>query len=157
MCATFPRKAPHPINSLRGDQKGTPSPPWKRILEYFNARGNVLLAGDFNARTFTLPDFHEDGALSSHIPSSAQLEHNYALRIPPRCSSDTGKSDPFGKALTDMTQAHSMVICNGRLRGGEKGAYTHRSHRTGVTGEGKHSLIDYFTADPDLYLQVLRA
>jgi hypothetical protein len=50
-----------------------------------------------------------------------------------------------------------MVICNGRLQGDEKGAYTHRFHRTGVTGEGVYSLIDYFIADPDLYLSGLES
>jgi hypothetical protein len=50
-----------------------------------------------------------------------------------------------------------MVTCNGRLRGDKKGAYTHRSHRTGMTGEGGYSLIDYFIADPDLYLSGLES
>jgi hypothetical protein len=144
----FPPKGSTSYLCTEGGPVRDPFAPLEEDLEYFHARGDVLLAGDFNARTSTLPDFHEEGALSSHIPSVAHLEHH---ALPLRTSSDTGKPDPFGKALTDLTQAHSLVICNGRLRGDEEGACTHRSHHTGKTGEGGYSLIDYFIADPELY------
>jgi hypothetical protein len=60
--------------STEGGQVRDPFAPLEKDLEYFHARGNVLLAGDFNARTSILPDIHEDGALSNHIPST-HLEH----------------------------------------------------------------------------------
>jgi hypothetical protein len=122
-------------------------------LEHFRGKGNVLLAGDFNARTTDLPDTSDDSALCQHIPClTSEL---LGCHIPPmRKNSDVkGEHNPnyFGRLLTDLTQVHSLVICNGRLKGDEAGTCTHRSANTGHSGLGGFSLVDYFIADPELY------
>ena len=113
----------------------------------------------------------DDANLHSHIPCCTPSGHSH-IAVPPRCNTDLGRNE-FGSLLTGMTQAHSLIICNGRLEGDKGGRCTYRAHpkkgKTGLhpshtplsqprsslsesqnhlTGE---SLIDYFIADPELY------
>ena len=106
--------------------------------------GNVLLAGDFNARTSTLADFmlpseYADMLLQPDLLIPEALPHN----IPDRHSADQGPPNHFGQKLLALCQDSNLLILNGRVVGDEQGCLT--CH----TPNGA-SLVDYFIASPSL-------
>ena len=111
------------------------------------AEGWVLLAGDFNARTASLPDWpqgvdhHNDALLDVVVCSQA------AAPVPPTClerqNQDRG-TNAFGRHLLSLCRSSDLRICNGRLPGDRDGKFT--CHPL----TGGHSTVDYFLACPSL-------
>lgn len=113
------------------------------------AEGLVLLAGDINARTATVPDFD--------ATDSREGEHNAALAdvvlcnqecmpAPPVCTARNNqdeKTNSRGRALIALCRATGMRICNGRSPGDSEGACTC------FPFTGGRSLVDYFLACPN--------
>ena len=111
------------------------------------AEGLVLVAGDFNARTASLPDWsqgvdhHNDAMLDVVVCSQA------AAPVPPTCSERQNQdrvTNAFGRQLLSLCRSSDLRICNGRLPGDRDGKFT--CHPL----TGGHSTVDYFLACPSL-------
>ena len=91
--------------------------------------GQLLLAGDFNARTCTAADC----LTSDETP------------LPPRHNTDLG-SNSFGQQLISICKESGLIILNGRVPGDTTGACTYDSKAQ----TDARSLVDYFLCSPDL-------
>ncbi len=98
------------------------------------AEGLVILAGDFNARTGSAPDWPADSD-----PSCG-----------PRSSSDCGALNSHGHSLLQLCISAGLVLCNGRF-GPNSGAAT----SFGVLGNGK-AVSDYAMVSPELLPHILQ-
>ena len=111
------------------------------------AHGNVLLAGDFNARTgiapdwLACPDFADLQALIEGMPTDDATVSRPPL---PRHNQDS-KLNAQGKALLQLCHECQLLIVNGRSRGDEEGQLTCYNHNSAGA-----STVDYFIADPNL-------
>ena len=106
--------------------------------------GSVLLAGDLNARTAQLVDYHRtDPALQNLLP-----EHLDSLPdvVPHRRSQDA-KTNAWGKLLLELCQQADILVLNGRTPGDLSGNYTC------VQPKGS-SVVDYFVASATLLPRV---
>ncbi len=100
--------------------------------------GQIMLIGDFNARTGNLKDYILSDSLN-HIP----LPPNYTPDLPlPRNNMDS-KTNQHGKELINLCIGNGLRILNGRIIGDLLGCCT--SYQT--LGA---SVIDYAVADPQL-------
>ena len=118
-------------------------------LLYFSQRGDVILQGDFNARTGHLQETIDnvrnmDSFLS--LPDTLSEEP----RVTRRNSCD-GHVDNRGKQLTDSCLANDLLIVNGRIIGDSLG------HKTCFQNNGS-SLVDYIITTNTLFskLQFMR-
>ena len=120
---------------------------------------DVLICGDFNARTSNFPDYleptHEDGSdggLSTLLPNEAcqtfdhmfceHLMNNKALH---RASKDAKRTNKYGKQLLSFCQSTNFFIVNWRkVLDKCIGEYT----RIDTTGK---SVVDYLLATPVTY------
>ena len=117
---------------------------------------DVLIYGDFNARTSNFPDYlepaHEDGSdggLSTLLPNEAcqtfdhmfceYLMNNKALH---RTSKDAQRPNKYGKQLLSFCQSTNVFLVNGRT-GLDKGV----DEPTLIDTTGK-SVLDYLLATP---------
>ena len=114
------------------------------------AEGQVLLAGDFNARTSNLPDWDNTGeGEGGHNSALWEVELCTQGNVPhpavctPRQNQDS-QTNTHGRYLLSHCRASGLRICNGRTAGDAEGAYTCYP----LTG-GK-STVDYFLACPRL-------
>ena len=110
------------------------------MAEYPNAE--LLLAGDFNARTKDYTDFivddDADYIFGEHTAYSAD---NFAI---PRKSKDADFSNPYGLSLIELCCTFNVHILNGRLFGDKEG------HFTCFANNGT-SVVDYMIASTTLF------
>jgi hypothetical protein len=118
------------------------------------AEGMVLLAGDLNARTATLPDWdhndHMDGAHNAAMLDVVLYSQGKEL-TPPVCtqrSNQDPKINEYGSTLINMCRSTGMRICNGRTAGDQDGVCTCFPYT------GGQSLVDYFLACTELMPRV---
>ena len=105
--------------------------------------GDVLLAGDFNARTGQGADFVEAGLLGQ-TPEGDLPQPALPTGLHLRQSQDTGAISPFGRCLLELCCATSMLIVNGRVTGDRLGKLTFPHPQGG-------SVVDYFIASYALF------
>ena len=112
----------------------------------FHVEGEIMIAGDLNARSNLHPDYVlDDGDMISPIN---QIDH-YNIDEPlPRTNMDISPVDSHGEKLLDLCKSQSLRILNGRFL--DKGSYTRFPSRT----DDSPSLIDYFLIDSPLLNQV---
>lgn len=107
--------------------------------------GNVLLAGDFNARTGTAPDwtsFSDLADLEQYIPD---LPSAPAPAPPPPRQNKDPTINPQGRALLGVCQECQLLLVNGRIQGDWEGKLTCFNGNKGA------SSVDIFVADPALF------
>lgn len=106
------------------------------------AKGEVIVAGDFNARTKTLPDFIDDdwlhNSLLDKLPSYCS-----DIELPKRVNPDQCQND-YGMRLLNLCKATGLRIVNGRHSGGHSNDYT-------FNGARGMSTIDYLLSTPNLF------
>ena len=107
-------------------------------INHYQTQGNVLVCGDLNARTGSLPDFTADYG-NKHIfgQSFPQNVVNF-----PRNSSDR-QVNKIGKLLIELCQSLGLYLVNGRVRGDSLGRCTYSSPLGCST-------VDYMLTDLDL-------
>ena len=115
----------------------------ERDIECFSVRGNVIVCGDFNARTGTLADY----IVMDNVNNQYPLPLNYSQdQINSRCSMDKCVQKK-GRRLTNICIDNSVCILNGRSLGNLHGAYTCMSPRGS-------SVVDYFLCSHDIMKEV---
>lgn len=114
------------------------------------AQGEILMLGDFNARTgceddrAMQADSVLDGMGAPAPPQSA------VCTIPPRTNADSRPADHSGRLLLELCTSSGCVLLNGRARGDEHSSATCRPYSLrGVQGDP--SVIDYGVVTATLY------
>ena len=121
---------------------------------------NVLLCGDYNAHTNTLPDYDienrvgSDGNLVNLLPedvfkSRDDLYKLYTTGRLSRYSKDTRPANTQGMSLIEFCRDTGLLIMNGRI-GSDKGVGDFT--RMGIA---ESSVVDYIIASPAM-LDMLR-
>ena len=118
-----------------------------RQLKMLYPNYNLILTGDFNARTKTLKDFIHDDS-SNYLPlPNFYPEDKFQVE---RCSKDThGEVNEYGKLLIDMCCTYDIHFLNGRSPGDKLGALTC------FTSKGC-SLVDYTILSTALHSKVTK-
>ena len=89
------------------------------IIENISKNTDIMLVGDFNARTGTLCD-----QVDQHFdPNNFNSQAYYSTELPTRSSKDD-KTNVQGKQFIDMIKAYDLAILNGRTLGDFFGEYT---------------------------------
>ncbi len=113
------------------------------IVKY-KSKGNVILSGDFNARTGTERDYiSNDDSASSYI----MLPDSYTGDVPLHRNNSDNVCNGYGTSLLDMCCNHGIRILNGRMVGDLLGSHTFHSAQ-GV------SCVDYTVVDVTLLARV---
>ena len=108
-------------------------------LVRYSREGNVLIAGDLNART---GNSEVDPIIN--IPWVDELDHSVVNKeIETRLSCDIVVNN-YGKKLTSLCSEHNLVIANGRIPGDRIGNFTCHTNR----GD---SVVDYIISDHDFF------
>lgn len=115
------------------------------IVDRYNGKGDIMLAGDLNERTGSEPDFIV-GDASTHIPVNKD-SYNIDSVIGEWASQDTAL-DSRGRDLLDLCICHQIRILNGRCFGNTTGNYT-------CFKQNGCSVVDYLLASESLLSKVL--
>jgi len=108
-----------------------------KVAEY-SKLGDVLICGDFNARTNTDPDYCLfESELSEHLDMPTPFISDVPMH---RSNIDKSSVDSNGKKMLDLCKSTSLRILNGRCLGDSFGSNTCYSHT------GTPSTIDYMLA-----------
>ena len=109
----------------------------EKDIASFSSKGNIMLLGDFNARTGTLEDFiSKDKNNLIHDTTENCLQ-------PPKRQSFDNTINNHGKQLLGMLKATDLKIVNGRTTGDSLGRPTFHGAK-GI------SICDYIICDQDL-------
>ena len=106
--------------------------------------GNVIMGGDFNAKTNTKSDFVSDQS-DDHSPVNDVPSYNFDKAIE-RQNRDKHLVDTYGQQLLNMCKNSQVRILNGRTRGDRMGKFT----RLPLSLRETSSTIDYMIADTDI-------
>ncbi len=101
-------------------------------IEKYNSKGQILLMGDFNARTSNTSDLVATDR-GEHIPVLQCVGDEDVFE---RKSEDCGRVCTYGNSLINLCIASSLRIANGRVLGDTKGSYTCHKYNGS-------SLVDY--------------
>jgi hypothetical protein len=95
------------------------------IAFFMDSSPNVILLGDFNARTALRHDYIAFDNNNSDIPLPEDYQHDDISLLPQRCSMDRYQTNEYGNKLINLCKATGLKIVNGRL-GNDKniGNYT---------------------------------
>ena len=107
-----------------------------------NDKFNLLLCGDFNARSSDLPDYVIDDNFShlNILPSDYNVDYEML-----RCSQDIGKTNNNGHLLLDLCKQTGLRIMNGRVSKDKNiGKFTY-------VGHAGSSLVDYVICSQELF------
>ena len=107
--------------------------------------GNVCLAGDFNARTGTAPDWPDCSELAD-LSTFIEGLPDIPPQLPPPRQNQDNKIKTQGKMLLQLCQECQLYIVNGRVPGDLTGELTCFN----INNKGA-STVDYFLADPELF------
>ena len=105
-----------------------------KVVKY-QSIGDVLITGDFNARTSSLNDFLKNDN-DEYLPVRGDLDfYNADSNDTLRCNSDKNVNS-FGKKILQVCKENSLRILNGRIIGDLLGNYT-------CTRYNGKSVVDY--------------
>ena len=115
----------------------------EKDISTYKMSGNILLCGDFNARTASEPDFIVNDDNSYSPTYNYPIDRNLLKRSSPDITLDTR-----GKDLLDLCISHQIRVLNGRVLGDMLG------HYTCYTPNGA-SVVDYVMVSEGILDQVL--
>ena len=105
--------------------------------------GEIIIQGDFNARTAHADDFVP---YDKHDPAATSVCIDF-FNIPPRCSEDKIHNSN-GKELLDLCKTYNLCIANGRKTGDHIGNFTSFQ-------PGGNSVIDYTIIPQAMYQSIV--
>ncbi len=106
--------------------------------------GNILLTGDFNARTSVADDYVDYRYFVDHMPDTLPLGNDFLEVLPERHNSDKGGLKGWHNEFLDLCRSSGLFILNGRITGDESGECI-------CFTNGSSSLVDYMVASPALF------
>ena len=111
-------------------------------INLHNLNGNVMIAGDFNAKTGTESDFVLDYQ-DNHSPVNDII--TYVFDVPlARENQDKHLMDSQGEHFLNLCKNTRLRILNGRTKGDRRGSFT----RFPLSLRESPSTLDYFATDP---------
>ena len=117
-------------------------------ISLYSAKGNVIVAGDFNAKTNTMNDFVlDDGDDHTPVNDIDMYMHDSYMS---RQNVDTHAVDAQGKKLLELCKNSRVRILNGRTNGDRFGKFT----RFPAAIRESPSTIDYVLADCEIRQQI---
>ena len=117
----------------------------EKDTEHFSTKGNVILCGDFNARTGTMEDYIQmDGDNNVYTMPSYYMTDAVSKRY----SSDS-ITQKYGRKLINICIDNNIYILNGRTLGDLQGSPTCFSPK------GK-SVVDYFICSQNIMPMVIK-
>jgi hypothetical protein len=111
----------------------------------YKSKFDVLLMGDYNARTEDLNDFNvhvDNGGTENPFEESLEADTFPVTFCNSRISQDSGNANKYGRKLIEVCKSMNIRIVNGRLND-RPGKYT----RVGTTG---CSVVDYTIVDSNV-------
>ena len=111
-------------------------------IEYFSSKGNVILLGDFNARTGK-----DKGVVSKDGNTFIQNDCSELSLDPSSRNAFDYKLNAHGKKLLDICKLFDLKILNGRTSGDSLGKVTYH-------GKNGVSTVDYVITDQNLFRRV---
>ena len=117
-------------------------------ISKYECEGNVLFAGDFNAKTSTESDSVID-LNDKHSPINDVVTYNCDIPIK-RNNADKHMVDSQGKRLLELCKNSRIRILNGRLPGDRRGNLT----RFPLSLRESPSTLDYMATDTELFKEV---
>jgi hypothetical protein len=107
--------------------------------------GNILLIGDFNARTSVADDYAACRYFADHMPDTLALGNDFPEVFPERHNSDKGGLKGWHNEFLDLCHSLGLFILNGRITGDES------RECTCFANGGGSSLVDYMVASSALF------
>ncbi len=101
--------------------------------------GNILLTGDFNARTSAANDYVDCCYFTEHMPDTLPLGNDFPKVLPKRHNSDKGGLKGWHNEFLDLCSSSGLFTLNGRITGDE-------SRECTCLANGGSSLVDYMVA-----------
>jgi len=105
---------------------------------------NILLTGDFNARTNAVDNYVDCCYFVDHMPDMLPLGNDFPKVFPKRHNSDKGGLKGWHNEFLDLCRSSGLFILNGRIAGDESGECT-------CFANGGSSLVDYMVASLALF------
>ena len=144
LCVTYLK--PHAINT-----QNSACLQLEKDICRFSKCGQIVLSGDFNARTGIMNDFVINDDIDKYIDTGNDYSVDSLKYNRSRQNMD-GKLNSQGRALLDLCKAAGLRIINGRKMGDLLGEYTC------IKPNGK-SVVDYFIMSKELmsycqYIQI---
>ena len=115
----------------------------------YHLDGNVIIGGDFNAKTGTKFDFVDDN-VDKHSPIM-DIDTYVTDKPIKRNNCDKHSVDNQGEALLDLCKSSRMRILNGRTKGDRFGRLT----RYPISMRETPSTLDYMIADTNIIPSVM--
>ena len=113
-------------------------------ISKYQAEGNILIAGDFNAKTSTESDYVSD-INDKHSPIHDIATYSCDTPIK-RNNMDRHSIDAQGKRLLDLCKNSRIRLLNGRCPGDRSGNLT----RIPLSYRESPSTLDYIATDTEL-------
>jgi hypothetical protein len=113
------------------------------IVEVQTLRGIVLLGGDFNARTTTLPDTIDTSNLCELLEAPKLAETEQLSVVATRQNRDASVGG-WGREFLNLCCDARLLILNGRTPGDQSGEFT-------CLANGGRSTIDYIVSSPAVW------
>ena len=107
----------------------------QKDIERFSNLGEILLCGDFNARTASLDDFVNSDYISTHIHTGEGYSMDKPVHNIRRQNKDV-KTNTWGKELLNLCKGANLRILNGRTMGDLYGDFTYYKNKA-------RSAVDY--------------
>ena len=114
-------------------------------ISKYSADGNVVIAGDLNAKTGTLSDSLYE-LMDDYSPVNDIVDYSFDRTSDTRQNSDKHPVDKQGEIVLGICKNHKMRILNGRTRGDRTGKFT----RYPLSLRETRSTLDYMIADTEL-------
>ena len=106
----------------------------------FSATDKILIGGDFNARTATIPDFMNE---DTDDLKYQQFPNGYDLSVSKERNNRDKIKNEYGKYLTELCSTTNLRILNGRTLGDLYGEFTY-------CGKLGLSTVDYILASVNM-------
>ena len=116
-------------------------------ITHFHSEGELLICGDFNARTGGLSDFIQHDTVQDNF-TDCPLPPDYEQDMNLMRNHLDCKSNLHGKLLTDICKTHKLRILNGRFIGDSLGNFT-------FFNSNGASTVDYMMASNHLFHKIM--